>query len=153
MLFRSSYRYGAAAFLFYGSPRGSHFAKRCDVVPWGFTQIACHSRGNPSHHRASARMPSPFFPKIIVPCFFVPPVGTAPRPLFFLARAPSPLSKNIALRCHEESQKKRVICDGIRRSSVLWLGCLCVYLNKKKFWRWFLRCRHGAATLFPVLRR
>ena len=27
----------------------------------------------------------------------------------------------MALRCHEELQKKRVICDAIRRSSVLWL--------------------------------
>ena len=102
------------------------------MVLSGFTQIASHSRGNPSHHRASARMPSPFFRKIILPCLFVSPLGTAPRPLFFLERAPSPHPKNMALRCHEESQKKRVICDAIRRSSVLWLGCLCVFLNHTK---------------------
>ena len=38
----------------------------------------------------------------------------------------------MALRCHEELQKKRVICDAIRRSSVLWLACLCVFLNHTK---------------------
>ena len=83
MLFRSSFRYGAAAFFFYGSPSGSHFAKRCDVVPWGFIQMAGHSRGNPSHHRASARMSAPLFRKIVFSCVVVPPVGTAPRHALF----------------------------------------------------------------------
>ena len=130
---QSSFRYGAAARTALWRPCGSHFTKSRVVVVWGLTQIACHSRWNPSHHRAMARMISPFFQKIVFSFFLHPPIGTAPRPEQLYEGLAAPISQKAALWYYGDSHKLRLIREGIRRTTVPRLGWALRFFGKSFF--------------------
>ena len=147
VFFESSYRYGAAARSALRRPCGSHFAKSRIVVLWGLTQIASHSRGNPSHHRASARTRVSLFRKIVFSCFFDPPIAPAPRLSFFMEARAALISQNAAMWYHRDSHKLRVIREGIPLTTVPRLGCAPCFLSKKNFLMLFRSSyRYGAAA-------
>ena len=133
VFFESSYRYGAAARSALRRPCGSHFAKSRVVYPSGLAQIVSHTRGNPSHHRASARIRVSFFRKIVFSCVFDPPIGTAPRLSFFMEARAALISQNAAMWYHGDSHKWRVIREGIRRTTVPRLGCALRFSEKTGF--------------------
>ena len=54
-----------------------------------------------------------------------------------------PLRKNILLQYYELLHKLRVIFDGIRRSSVLWLGLLFRFPEESCCKYFQTSCRHG----------